>query len=67
MPELPARTKGKVERSFYTSRSTSCGIEVKDLSEFSLKLSSYTEKVNGTIHSTLKEIPMNGSKGKGFS
>jgi transposase len=53
-----ARTKGKVERSFYHLQEHLLrGCEVKDLSEFSLKLSSYTEKVNGTIHSTLKEIP----------
>jgi hypothetical protein len=30
---------------------------VKDLSEFALKLKAYTEKVNASIHSTLKETP----------
>ncbi len=53
-----ARTKGKVERPFYHLQEHLLrGCEVKDLSEFSLRLTSYMEKMNGTIHSTLKETP----------
>ena len=53
-----ARTKGKVERPFYHLQEHLLrGCEVKDLSEFSLKLASYAEKVNGSMHSTLKETP----------
>jgi len=53
-----ARTKGKVERPFYHLQEHLLrGCEVKDLSEFALKLTAYTEKVNGSIHSSLKETP----------
>jgi transposase len=53
-----ARTKGKVERPFYHLQEHLLrGCEAKDLSEFALKLATYREKVNGTIHSTVKEAP----------
>ena len=53
-----ARTKGKVERPFYHLQEHLLrGCEVKDLSEFALKLNAYTEKANGSIHATLKETP----------
>jgi transposase len=53
-----ARTKGKVERPFYHLQEHLLrGCEVKDFSEFALKLAAYREKVNGTIHSTIKETP----------
>jgi len=53
-----ARTKGKVERPLYHLQEHLLrGCEVKDLSEFSQKLAGYTEKVNSTIHTTVKETP----------
>lgn len=53
-----ARTKGKVERPFYHLQEHLLrGCEVRDFPEFSLKLASYTEKVNKSLHSTLKETP----------
>jgi transposase len=53
-----ARTKGKVERPFYHLQEHLLrGCEVKDLAEFALRLNTYTEKVNGSIHTTLKETP----------
>jgi len=53
-----ARTKGKVERPFYHLQEHLLrGCEVKDLSEFSQKLTAYTEKVNSALHATIKETP----------
>jgi transposase len=53
-----ARTKGKVERPFYHLQEHCLrGCEVQDLTEFSLRLASYAERVNSSPHSTLKETP----------
>jgi len=53
-----ARTKGKVERPFYHLQEHLLrGCEVKDVAEFATKLAMYMEKVNGSIHTSLKETP----------
>lgn len=53
-----ARTKGKVERPFYHLQEHLLkGCEVDTLEEFERRLTAYTEKVNASIHATVKEVP----------
>lgn len=53
-----ARTKGKVERPFYYLQEHLLrGFEVKDLSEFDIRLKGFTEEYNKRPHSTLRESP----------
>jgi len=53
-----ARTKGKIERPFYHIQEHLLkGCEVGDLQEFDRRLSAYTDSINKTIHTTIKETP----------
>ena len=53
-----ARTKGKAERPFYYIQEQLLrGLEVKELSEFDIKLKGFTDSYNKRPHSTLKESP----------
>ncbi|MFN3481168.1 MAG: IS21 family transposase [Thermodesulfovibrionales bacterium] len=53
-----ARTKGKAERPFYYLQEHLLrGLEVKDIAEFDILLSGFTDKYNGRLHTSLKETP----------
>jgi transposase len=53
-----ARTKGKAERPFYYIQEHLLrGLDVKDLSEFDIRLKEFMEGYNARPHSTLKETP----------
>ena len=53
-----ARTKGKAERPFYYIQEHLLrGLEIKDLSEFDIKLKEFMDGYNLRVHSTLKETP----------
>lgn len=53
-----AKTKGKVERPFYYLQEHLLrGLQVRELSEFDVLLSEFTERYNARRHSELKESP----------
>jgi len=53
-----ARTKGKAERPFYYLQEHLLrGLEIKDLTEFDLRLKEFMDGYNLRVHSTLKESP----------